>query len=128
MAERILKDETADFIAIGHYSLADPEWANKVKENRTEDIVPCIGCNECMFSILSGEPVSCGVNPLCGREGEKIKEADNKKSVLIIGAGPGGVETAITAAKRGHNVTIWEKGSKIGGNLIPASSPILKVI
>ena len=126
VAERILKDETADFIAIGHYSLADPEWANKVKENRTEDIVPCIGCNECMFSILSGEPVSCGVNPLCGREGEKIKEADNKKSVLIIGAGPGGVETAITAAKRGHNVTIWEKGSKIGGNLIPASSPDFK--
>lgn len=126
VAERILNEGTADFIAIGHYSLADSEWANKVKENRIEDIVPCIGCNECMFSILSGEPVSCGVNPLCGREGEEIEEAVVKKSVLIIGAGPGGIEAAITSAKRGHKVTIWEKGSRIGGNLIPASAPDFK--
>ncbi len=126
VAERIIKDGVADFIALGHYSLADPEWANKVKENREEEIVPCIGCNECMFSILAGNPVSCGVNPLCGREGEEIEEADIKKSVLIIGAGPGGLETAITAAKRGHKVTIWEKGEVIGGNLIPASVPNFK--
>ena len=126
VAERIIKDGISDFIALGHYSLADPEWANKVKENRVEEIVPCIGCNECMFSILSGEPVSCGVNPLCGREGEEIIEADVKKSVLVIGAGPGGLETAVTASKRGHKVTIWEKGERIGGNLIPASSPNFK--
>ena len=126
VAERIIKYGVADFIALGHYSLADPEWANKVKENREEEIVPCIGCNECMFSILAGNPVSCGVNPQCGREGEKIEKADIKKSVLIIGAGPGGLETAITAAKRGHKVTIWEKGQAIGGNLIPASAPNFK--
>jgi len=126
VAERIISEEIADFVALGHYSLADSEWANKVKENREEDIVPCIGCNECMFSILAGNPVSCGVNPLCGREGEKITEADIKKSVLIIGAGPGGLETAITAAKRGHKVTIWEQGEAIGGNLIPASAPNFK--
>ncbi|MDV4151615.1 NAD(P)/FAD-dependent oxidoreductase [Clostridium sp. AL.422] len=126
VAERIISDGIADFVALGHYSLADAEWANKVKENREEEIVPCIGCNECMFSILSGNPVSCGVNPLCGREGEKIAEAEIKKSVLIIGAGPGGMQTAITAATRGHIVTIWEKGSSIGGNLIPASSPNFK--
>lgn len=126
VAERILQDGVSDFIALGHYSLADPEWANKVKENREEEIVPCIGCNECMFSILAGDPVSCGVNPLCGREGEKITEADIKKSVLIIGAGPGGLETAVTAAKRGHKVIIWEKEKSIGGNLIPASAPNFK--
>ncbi len=126
VAERILQEEVSDFIALGHYSLADPEWANKVKENREEDIVPCIGCNECMFSVLAGQPVSCGVNPLCGREGEDIIGADVKKSVLIIGAGPGGLETAVTAAKRGHKVTLWEKGELIGGNLIPASAPNFK--
>lgn len=126
VAERILQEGVSDFIALGHYSLADPEWANKVKDNREEDIVPCIGCNECMFSVLAGQPVSCGVNPLCGREGEKIIGADIKKSVLIIGAGPGGLETAVTAAKRGHNVTLWEKGELIGGNLVPASAPNFK--
>lgn len=126
VAEKIIKDGIADFIALGHYSLADPEWANKVKENRTEDIVPCIGCNECMFSVLCDEPVACGVNPRCGREGDEITEADEKKSVLILGAGPGGLEAAIVASGRGHRVTIWEKGSRLGGNLIPASVPDFK--
>ena len=84
VAERIVSKGIADFVALGHYLLADPEWVNKVKENRSEDIVPCIGCNECMFSILSGEPVSCGVNPRCGREGEKLSEAEVKKSVLVV--------------------------------------------
>lgn len=126
VAEKIVSEGIADFVALGHYSLADPEWVNKVKENRSEDIVPCIGCNECMFSILSGEPVSCGVNPRCGREGEKLSEAEVKKSVLIVGGGPGGLEAAIVAAKRGHKVTLWEKGEKLGGNLIPASVPKFK--
>ncbi|WP_040211074.1 NAD(P)/FAD-dependent oxidoreductase [Clostridium polynesiense] len=126
VAERIIKDGISDFVALGHYSLADPEWANKVKENREEDIIPCIGCNECIFSILSGEPVACGVNPRCGREGEKISKASEVKSVLILGAGPGGLEAAITSAKKGHKVTLWEKSSKIGGNLIPASVPDFK--
>lgn len=126
VAERIVSEGVADFVALGHYSLADPEWANKVKENREEDIIPCIGCNECMFSILSGEPVSCGVNPSCGREAEKLSEAEVKKSVLIVGGGPGGLEAAIVAAKRGHKVTLWEKGEKLGGNLIPASVPVFK--
>jgi 2-enoate reductase len=126
VAERIIAEGTADFIALGHYLLADPEWANKVKEGRTEEIVPCIGCNECMFSILSGEPAACGVNPRCGREGEKLPHAAEKKSVLVVGAGPGGLEAAMVAAKGGHKVSLWEKGSKLGGNLVPAAVPNFK--
>lgn len=126
VAESIVRDGIADFVALGHYLLADPEWANKVKDGREEDLIPCIGCNECMFSILSGEPVACGVNSRCGKEGEPFAEAIEKKSVLIIGAGPGGLEAAIVAARRGHKVTLWEKGSRLGGNLIPASVPDFK--
>jgi 2-enoate reductase len=126
VAERIVSEGKADFVALGHYSLADPEWANKVRENRKDDIVPCIGCNECMFSILSGQPVACGVNPNCGREAEKLTEASEKKSVLVVGAGPGGLEAAIIASKRGHRVMLWDKASKLGGNLVPASVPGFK--
>ncbi len=128
LAERVLKEERADFIALGRSLLADPEWANKVKEGRLEDITPCIGCNEgCLKRYYEGKRTSCAVNPACGLEGESaITRAVKEKSVLVVGGGPAAMEAARVATLRGHKVTLWEKGYALGGNLIPAAIPDFK--
>lgn len=128
LAERVLQEGKADFIALGRYLLADPEWPNKVKEGRTEDIIPCIGCHEaCIKRRRELKHTGCAVNPATGRERElTLTLAEKKKSVLVIGGGPGGMEAARVTALRGHEVTLWEKGNALGGNLIPAAVPDFK--
>jgi len=129
LAEKVLKEGKADFISLGRALLADPDWANKVQEKRWEDIRPCIGDNEgCIHrSMINGSPVSCTLNPSTGMEKEyEIKPAEKRKTVLVIGGGPGGMEAARVAALRGHNVTIWEKGYTLGGNLRLSSVPDFK--
>ena len=128
LAENVLKEGKADFIALGRALLADPEWANKAKEGRWEDICPCVGDHEgCMGGLGREKHISCTVNPLTGREKEfAITKAEKVKSVLVVGGGPGGMEAARVAALRGHKVTLWEKDNALGGNLIPASIPDLK--
>ena len=125
LAESILQEGKADFIALGRGLLAEPEWANKVKEGRLEDIRPCVGdMDGCRRRTHEGKVISCTVNPACGMERElSISPADKRKSVLVIGGGPGGMEAARVAALRGHKVTLCEKGDALGGNLIPASVP-----
>jgi 2-enoate reductase len=128
LAETVLKEGKADFIALGRSLLADPEWANKVKEGRPEDITPCIGCLEgCLKRYFVGKYTSCAVNPACGLEREfVITRAGKEKSVLVVGGGPAGMEAARVATLRGHKVTLWEKGHALGGNLIPAAIPDFK--
>lgn len=128
LAERVLKEGKADFIALGRPLLADPEWANKVKERRPEDIRPCIGCLEgCHHRIQESKTISCTVNPMTGKEKElEIRPAEKKKKVFVIGGGPGGMEAARVAALRGHKVTLWEKSDTLGGNLVSASAPDYK--
>lgn len=128
LAERVLREGKADFIAIGRSLLADPDWANKVKEGRFDDIRPCIGDEQgCVGNIVYGEPITCTVNPTVGKEVEyAIKPADPQKSVLVIGGGPSGMEAAMIAAMRGHRVTLWEKGHSLGGNLRLSSVPNFK--
>jgi len=128
LAERVLQEGKADFIGLGRTLLADPEWPNKVKAGRLEDITPCLACHEgCLKRVFEGKHISCTVNPACGREREcTITPAEKKKSVVVIGGGPAGMEAARVAALRGHRVTLLEKGYTLGGNLIPASIPTFK--
>jgi len=128
LAERVVEEGKADFIALGRALLADPEWPNKVKEGRLEDVRPCVGDNEgCLSRLLEAKHISCAVNPSTGMEREfAIKPAERKKNVLVVGGGPGGMEAARIAALRSHKVTLWEKGHALGGNLIPASVPDFK--
>jgi len=127
LAEQVLQDGKADYIGLGHQLLTDPHWPNKVKAGNYRDIVPCIGCNECMFIARKGKYRSCAVNPHCYHEKDyPVTPADVKKKVLVIGGGPGGMKGAITAAERGHDVELWEKTDRLGGNLIAAGAPEFK--
>ena len=125
MAEKVIEEEKADFIALGRPLLADPEWPRKVKEGRLDDIIPCIGDGEgCLGGV---KYLSCTVNPATGMEKEyALKRAERRKRVLVIGGGPGGLEAARVAALRGHEVTLWEKEPRLGGKMIPASVPDFK--
>ena len=123
LAEKVLVEGKADFIALGRPLLADPEWPNKVRHGRSEDICPCIGDNEgCLGRSVQQKYISCSVNPATGIEhGLSITPAPIKKVVLVVGGVPGGMEAARVAALRGHRVFLWEKEKALGGNLIPAS-------
>lgn len=126
-AESVLKDNKTDFVALGHQMLADPYWPKKVKEGHTYDIIPCIGCNECLYAGFAGKCWSCSVNPHTYHETDyPLTKTGEKKSVLVIGGGPGGMEAAITAKERGYDAELWEKSSVLGGTLLAAGAPEFK--
>ena len=101
-AEEALQDGKADLIGLGHMAICEPHWVNKVRQNKSYDIRPCIGCNECLYAGFTGKILHCAVNPLAFQEDYfPIKPGDPTKRVLIVGGGPGGITAAITAADRG---------------------------
>ncbi|MFC1915980.1 FAD-dependent oxidoreductase [Chloroflexota bacterium] len=115
LAEKILRQGRADFVAFGRCLIADPEIVRKVTEGRTEDIVPCTACLQCFGAYLSNKPVVCRVNATVGKEREyELKPAGKKKRVMVVGGGPGGMEAARVAALRGHEVTLYEREPKLG--------------
>jgi 2,4-dienoyl-CoA reductase-like NADH-dependent reductase (Old Yellow Enzyme family)/thioredoxin reductase len=127
-AEEIIKSGKGDFVGLGRPLWADPDWANKAKEGRPEEIKPCIRCNDgCLErTFYNFRAISCTVNPGAGREGElEIAAANVKKRVAIIGGGPSGMEAARVSALRGHEVTLFEK-RELGGALIEAGTPEFK--
>jgi 2,4-dienoyl-CoA reductase (NADPH2) len=131
LADTILSEGKADLIGMARALLADPEFPNKAREGRIDEIVPCIACSCCLAEILAAykdwdKPVStfCVVNPRAGKELEyAISPAPVSKRVFVVGGGPGGMETAMVAASRGHQVTVYERGDRLGGQLLTASLP-----
>jgi 2,4-dienoyl-CoA reductase-like NADH-dependent reductase (Old Yellow Enzyme family)/thioredoxin reductase len=125
-AERLLQERKADLIAIGKAMLADAEWVNKVAAGKTDDINPCIICNGCRDDIRNPDVagIRCSANATLGREKEsEIAPAARPEKILVVGGGPAGMEAARVAALRGHQVTLWEKESRLGGQLVQAAIP-----
>ncbi len=118
VADRAIAEGQADFVAMARPLLADPELPRKLAEGRPEDVRPCIYCYACVGQIFVNQSVKCAVNPATAREAEfAISRAASPKNVLVVGAGPAGMEAARVAALRGHRVTLCEKEPRLGGTL-----------
>ncbi|MGD8955267.1 MAG: NAD(P)/FAD-dependent oxidoreductase, partial [Desulfobacterales bacterium] len=126
-ADNIIAKGMADLVCIGRGLMADPEMPIKAQEGRFDEIRTCIACNTCMQSIYRKGRLECLVNPALGREQEmQIVPATQPKKVMVVGAGPGGLNAAWVAAKRGHEVHLYEKQSYLGGQLVPGSKTAYK--
>ena len=124
IGDQAIKQGKLDFVAMGRALQADPDLPNKIARGREKDIRPCILCNHCIETLPWAEGIVCVVNPALGMEKEfEIKKAAKPKKVIIVGGGPGGMEAARVAALRGHQVTLYEKERKLGGQLILAAIP-----
>ena len=122
-AELLVKQGRADLIAFGRQSIADPELPAKARNGQLETLSPCIGCLlGCVPNMFAGKPITCAVNPCVGRECE-LSPAPEKKRVTVVGGGPGGLYAAWACAVRGHQVTLVEKSSELGGNFRIAAYP-----
>ena len=125
--EEILRDQKADFIELGRALLCDPDFANKARAGELGTIRPCLGCNRCRYETSSKQPIRCTANPWLGRESDPTEPAVkmdelNSSRVAIIGAGPAGLQAAISLSERGYSGIIHERGSRPGGLLWSASA------
>lgn len=128
LAAQIVASGRADMISLGRQAVCDPDFPNKTKENRTEEILQCTGCMQrCYYSKGCEESdtgISCMMNPFSGKEGRwKILPAGRQKRIAVVGAGPGGLEAAWVMARRGHIVDVYEKESAAGGTFRLAMVP-----
>ncbi|OGA34703.1 MAG: NADH oxidase [Betaproteobacteria bacterium RIFCSPLOWO2_12_FULL_64_23] len=120
MADQCLRDGVFDFWEVCRPLLADPDLIHKAAEDRLDEARRCIGSLNCLSRLFRDLPYTCTMNPALGHEVEpeyQVTPAAVRKKVMIIGAGPAGMECAITAARRGHDVTVFDKAGRVGGNL-----------
>jgi 2,4-dienoyl-CoA reductase-like NADH-dependent reductase (Old Yellow Enzyme family)/thioredoxin reductase len=123
--EKVLAEGDADFVGLGRTLLADPEWPIKAAEGRLDDIRHCISCLVCLQHVFATGANRCAINPDWGRGKDftEIKQANKAKKVMVIGAGPGGMEAARVATMRGYEVTLYDKQKEMGGQLLFAAKP-----
>jgi 2,4-dienoyl-CoA reductase-like NADH-dependent reductase (Old Yellow Enzyme family)/thioredoxin reductase len=126
--EQIIAEGQADIVALARALLADPELPNKAKYGKDDEIVHCLRCFECIGGMFATRTMKCAVNPIIGREYQYSFPASpaERKKVLVVGGGPAGMQAAITAAERGHEVTLCEKSGSLGGALKHAAGVSFK--
>jgi len=127
IAENVIKNGKADLVNFGRELLADPDFVKKIKNNKIEEIRTCLRCNECTGSVDTGKYLACAVNPELGYEYKNLlKRTQNPKRIVVVGAGPAGLQYSITASRLGHKVTLLEQNDYIGGLTKIASIPAYK--
>lgn len=124
-AEKLLEEGTCDFVVVGRGLLADPYFVEKAMKGEEDKVRSCINCGCCIDTVMAGHPVVCSFNPMIGVELEYndnnlLKDGMGRR-IVVIGGGPGGMQAAITAAKRGFDVTLFDKGVELGGALLMAN-------
>ena len=123
-AEALVAEGRADFVAISRALIADPDMIPKSLEGKVDDVVPCIKCMRCHDSTVFGHFFQCSVNPTIGlmhKLDQLITPVKEAKKVAVIGGGPSGMYAALTASKRGHDVTLYESAHQLGGAINFAS-------
>jgi len=121
-AAKAVAEGEVDLVCLGRRLMADPELPRKAAEGRIDDIRPCLGCSYCLHTLFLNVPVECRVNAFLGHEADMVVEpAEVKKRVMVVGAGPAGLEAARVAALRGHEVTVFDRAPRLGGLLNMAS-------
>ena len=137
-AEELVASGQADMVAMIRAQIADPEWANKAREGRADEIVRCIRCNQgCVGRATRGLPITCAINPAAGRERlfgvGTLQPAAQARRCVVVGGGPAGLKAAETLARRNHSVTLLEREPELGGQIqlalkTPGRDPFARVI